>query len=264
MSATGVIRQLGAEQANFRMARHPTTIRGRHQNLHLGQKARELAALKAGRLVCSACLSIWAADARTGNSFPAERRLHDREMVLTFENVALQPRIRTGALPHKLFSAPLRKRRIAATTCSREVNGKSTWVPGMFTISTLDRSRRTRSMDTARNRTIYFCSPGEVGCSLGRLPAAYIHHGLGIDGKGRREEGFVPRGDGRLGGRRVAPPKFHDRSRTGQQIERAEPNPFSANRCSSSTILGSPTLQPLQLDSRNRKNACSDKSYLTY
>ena len=30
-------------------------------------------------------------------------------------------------------------------------------------------------------------------------------------------------------------------------------NPFSANRCSSSTILGSPTLQPLQLDSRNRK-----------
>ena len=30
-------------------------------------------------------------------------------------------------------------------------------------------------------------------------------------------------------------------------------NPFSANRCSSSTILGSPALQPLQLDSRNRK-----------
>jgi hypothetical protein len=46
MSATGVIRQLGAEQANFRMTRHPTTIRGRHQDLHLGQKAREPAALK--------------------------------------------------------------------------------------------------------------------------------------------------------------------------------------------------------------------------
>jgi hypothetical protein len=30
-------------------------------------------------------------------------------------------------------------------------------------------------------------------------------------------------------------------------------SPFSANRCSSSTILGSPTLLPLQLDSRNRK-----------
>src|ERR1035437_4779605 len=30
-------------------------------------------------------------------------------------------------------------------------------------------------------------------------------------------------------------------------------SPSSANRCSSSTILGSPTLQPLQLDSRNRK-----------
>ena len=141
-------------------------------------------------------------------------------MVLTFENVALQPRIRKGALPHKLFSAPLRKRRIAATTCSREVNGKSTWVPGMFTISTLDSSRRTRSMDTARNRAIYFCSPGEVGCSLGRLPAAYIHHCLGIDGKGRREEGFVPRGDGRLGGRRVAPPKFHD-SRPNRPANRA-------------------------------------------
>jgi hypothetical protein len=27
MSATGVIRQLGAEQANFRMARHPTMMR---------------------------------------------------------------------------------------------------------------------------------------------------------------------------------------------------------------------------------------------
>jgi hypothetical protein len=33
----------------------------------------------------------------------------------------------------------------------------------------------------------------------------------------------------------------------------AATSPFSANRCSSSTILGSPTLQPLQLDSRNRK-----------
>src|ERR1039458_6930472 len=32
-------------------------------------------------------------------------------------------------------------------------------------------------------------------------------------------------------------------------------NPFSANRCSSSTILGSPTLLPLQLDSRNRKKS---------
>jgi len=46
MAATGVIRQLGAEQASFRMARRPTTIRGRHQDLHPGQKARELAALK--------------------------------------------------------------------------------------------------------------------------------------------------------------------------------------------------------------------------
>jgi hypothetical protein len=46
MSATGVIRQLGAELANFRMSRHPTTIRGRHQDLRLGRKAREPAALK--------------------------------------------------------------------------------------------------------------------------------------------------------------------------------------------------------------------------
>jgi hypothetical protein len=43
---------------------------------------------------------------------------------------------------------------VAVTTCSRDVKTKSIWAPGTFTISTLGSSRRTRSMDAARNGTI--------------------------------------------------------------------------------------------------------------